>query len=123
MVLALARRRFRLTLRVSRNGTRFRPVFAKSGRRISEKERNKVNLKLPDLQYRGGNLLIVNILRIFSHLFSHLIRNIRRQRYKLFLNDDAMNDDEKSGQKQVPAATKFIKKLNVVRTMPDRRRS
>ena len=41
----------------------------------------------------------------------------------LFLNDEATNDDEKSGQKQVPAATKFIKKLNVVRTMPDRRRS
>ena len=60
------------------------PVFSQNRRKLSENEREKMYKESPRPQNGGGNYLVVNILRNFSHLIIHLIQNIWRQRYKIF---------------------------------------
>ena len=61
------------------------PVFSQNRRKLSENEREKMYKESPRPQNGGGgNYLVVNILRDFSHLIIHLIQNIWQQRYKIF---------------------------------------
>ena len=62
------------------------PVFSQNRRKLSENEREKMYKESPRPQNGGGggNYLVVNILRNFSHLIIHLIQNIWQQRYKIF---------------------------------------
>ena len=45
------------------------PVFSQNRRKLSENEREKMYKESPRPQNGGGNYLVVNILRNFSHLF------------------------------------------------------
>ncbi|MBO7493457.1 MAG: hypothetical protein J6T87_04865 [Bacteroidales bacterium] len=71
------------------------PVFAKKQGEVSENEREKVYKELPRPQNGGGVIIWLSIFCAIFRILSFTLYRIFGSKDTKFLNDKAMNDDEK----------------------------